>query len=70
MSSGIAIGVMTFKEMMESYGVLFTMSRAWQLGRAIMRARVQHTNVVQAVIEQQKGMVLMTGKVHVNGIKL
>ena len=62
MSSGVALALMTFKEMLEK-SVLFTMSLAWQLGRAVMRARVQHTNVVEAVTNQQKGIVLLTGKV-------
>ena len=62
MSSGVALALMTFKEMLKK-SVLFTMSLAWQLGRAVMRARVQHSNVVEAVTNQQKGMVLLTGKV-------
>ena len=62
MSSGVALCLMTFKEMMEK-SVMFTMSLAWQLGRAVMRARVQHTNVIEAVTNQQNGLVLMTGKV-------
>ena len=62
MSSGVALALMTFKEMLEK-SVLFTMSLAWQLGRAVMRARVQHTDVVEAVTKQQKGIVLLTGKV-------
>ena len=62
MSSGVAVALMTYKEMLEK-SVLFTMSQAWQLGRAVMRARAQHTNVIEAVTTQQKGMVLLTGKV-------
>ena len=62
MSSGVALCLMTFKEMMEK-SVMFTMSLAWQLGRAVMRARVQHTNVIEAVTDQQNDLVLMTGKV-------
>ena len=62
MSSGVALCLMTFKEMMEK-SVIFTMSLAWQLGRAVMRARVQHTNVIEAVTNQQNGLVLTTGKV-------
>lgn len=62
MSAGIALGVLNFNEMLEKC-ILFTLSQAWQLGRAVMRARVQHTDVIQAVVEQQKGIVLMTGKV-------
>ena len=63
MSSGVALALMTCKEMLEK-SVLFTLSQAWQLGRAVMRARVQHTNVVEAVTTQQKGLVLLTGKVY------
>ena len=63
MSSGVALAVMTYKEMLEK-SVLFTMSQAWQLGRAVMRARVQHTNIVETITTQQKGMVLLTGKVN------
>ena len=62
MSSGVALALMTYKEMLEK-SILFTMSQAWQLGRAIMRARVQHTNVIEMVTTQQKGIVLLTGKV-------
>ena len=60
----MALCLMTFKEMMEKL-VMFTMSLAWQLGRAVisMRARVQHTNVIEAVTNQQNGLVLTTGKV-------
>lgn len=62
MSSGVALALMTYKEMLEK-SILFTMSQAWQLGRAIMRARTQHTNVIETVTTQQKGAVLLTGKV-------
>ena len=62
MHSGVALGVMTHKEFMEK-SVLFSMSQAWQLGRAIKRARIAHVDIVQTVAEQQKGMVLITGKV-------
>ena len=62
MSSGVALCLMTFKEMLEK-SVLFTMSLAWQVGRAVMRARLQHTNVVEAVTNQQNGIILLTGKV-------
>ena len=66
MSSGVAVALMTYKEMLEK-SVLFTMSQAWQLGRAVMRARAQHTDVIQTVTDQQKGMVLLTGKVKSKG---
>ena len=64
MSAAVALGVMNLNEMVEKC-VLFTMSQAWQLGRAVKRARALHTDIIHAVVEQQKGMVLMTGKVNV-----
>lgn len=53
---------MSYDEMM-SKCVLLTMSQAWQLGRAVLRARATHTNVVQAVVEMQHGLILLVGKV-------
>lgn len=43
--------------------VLFTMSQAWQLGRAVQRAVNTHSSVISAIVEQQGGLVLITGKV-------
>ena len=62
MSSAITLGVMSLSEVM-SKCVLFSMSQAWQLGRAVMRAQHTHINVLSAVAEQQNGIVLITGKV-------
>ena len=62
MSSGIATGVMDYPTMM-SKAVLYTLSQAWQLGRAIMRARLKHSPLLTAIAEQQRGLVLITGKV-------
>ncbi len=64
MSAAIATGVMDFDTVL-SKTVLFTMSQAWQLGRAVLRARHLHTSVVRAIVEQLNGMVLITGKVGV-----
>ena len=64
LSAALAIGVMTYKEMLEK-AVMFTMSQAWQLGRAVFRARKLKTNVISAVVRQQHGMLLLTGKVGV-----
>ena len=65
LSAAIATGVMTYSEMLVK-SVMFTMSQAWQLGRAVFRARKLHTNAVRAVVEQQHGMVLLTGKVGIS----
>ncbi len=61
-SAAVAMGVMTYDEMM-SKCVLLTMSKAWQLGRAVLRARATHTNVIRAVVEMQHGLTLLIGKV-------
>ena len=60
--AGTTFGVMTMSEMNEKC-IFFTMSQAWQLGRAVLRAQHTHTNVLDAITEQQKGIILITGKV-------
>ena len=62
MSAGLAMGLMDYSTML-SKSVLYTMSRAWQLGRAVLRARHTHTPVLAAVAEQQHGLLLIRGKV-------
>ena len=61
MSCGISLAPMSLKDILETC-VLYSFSQAWQLGRAIFRARNAHTSVVDAVVEH-KGKVLLTGKV-------
>ena len=60
--AGTTLGVMTMSEMKEKC-IFFSMCRAWQLGRAVLRAQHTHTNVLDAIKEQQKGIILITGKV-------
>ena len=62
MSAGVAMGVMDYPNMM-SKAVLYTMSRAWQLGRVVYRARHTHSPVLAAITEQQNGLVIISGKV-------
>lgn len=62
MSAAIATGVMPFSSVFSNM-VLFSMSQAWQLGRAVQRAVNTHTSVISAIVEQQQGLVLITGKV-------
>ena len=59
---GTALAVMTMSEMKEKC-IFFTLSHAWQLGRAVLRAQHTHTNVLDAIKDQQKGIILITGKV-------
>ena len=60
--AGTTFGVMTMSEMKEKC-VFFSMRRAWQLGRAVLRAQRTRTNVLDAIKEQQNGIILITGKV-------
>ncbi len=44
--------------------VLLSYSQAWQLGRVILRTRaIRGMSIVDAVAEQQKGTILLKGKV-------
>ena len=45
--------------------VLFSFSQAWQLGRAVMCASTTKMSVVQAITEQEHGVLLISGKVTV-----
>ena len=60
--AGTTLGVMTMSEMKEKC-IFFSMSQAWQLGRAVLRAQHKHTNILDAITEQQNGIILITGKV-------
>lgn len=62
MSAAIVTGVMPFSSAL-SQMVLYSMSQAWQLGRAVQRAINTHSSVINAVVEQQRGLVLIIGKV-------
>jgi len=62
MVAGVAMGGVDFPTMM-SKTVLYTMSQAWQLGRAVLRARRLHSSVLAAITDQQEGFVLICGKV-------
>ena len=62
MSAAVAMTVLTFEQVLQ-HCVLFSLSHAWQLGRVVMRARNTHTNIAQAIVEQQNGLVLIVGKV-------
>ena len=62
MSSGISLGTLSLDDVMQTC-VVYSLSMAWQLGRAIARARATHSSVVEAVVKQQNGLLLLTGKV-------
>ena len=43
--------------------VLFTISKAWCLGRAVRRARLAKTDPVMAVTSSVNGKLIISGKV-------
>ena len=62
MQAGVSVGVLTHREVFDRC-VLFSMSMAWQLGRAVQRARNMHTSVMEAIVNQQNGTLIIVGKV-------
>ena len=62
MSCGVSLGVLTLQDVLNK-AIPLTMSMAWQLGRAVRRAQVAHTSVLEAIATQQNGTVLIVGKV-------
>ena len=62
LSAAITLGHMQHSEVL-SKCVLLSVSRAWGLGRAVLRARHEQRTPYEAVIESQHGRLLMTGKV-------
>ena len=69
MTCGICLPPVTLDEMFKDC-IIHSYSRAWQLGRCVMRARISHSNVVQAIAKQQNGILLLTGKVNSNNYTL
>ena len=62
MSCAVCFLLMTLYEVLNTC-ILHYLSRVWQLGRAIYRAKQSQCNVIEAIITQQQGLLLLTGKV-------
>ena len=62
LSAAISLGTFTLPEVLERC-VLFSMSQAWQLGRAVLGARVTHSSVLDTIVSQQHGTLVLAGKV-------
>ena len=62
MQAAISMGPMNLQEVLKCC-VLFSMSMAWQLGRAVQRARNMHTSAIEAIVNQQYGTLIIVGKV-------
>ncbi len=62
----MAFGVMSYQDIEEKC-VVHATSHAWQLGRAVLRARRMGTSPVQAVLRQRRGgVVIITGEVNIH----
>ena len=62
MSCAVCTSPMTLSQVLDTC-VLQSYSRAWKIGRAVMRAQLTHSNIVQAIAHDQCGIVLLSGKV-------
>ena len=62
MICAVCLSLMTLSEVLDT-SLLHSLSRAWQFGRAIYRAKQSQCNVIEAIITQQQGLLLLTGKV-------
>lgn len=65
MVCGISAGVLTLQEILNKT-VLLSLSMAWQLGRAVRRAQINGSNILEAIVAQQNGTILIVGKVRLD----
>ena len=61
----MSAGVLTLQEILNKT-VLLSLSMAWQLGRAVKRAQINSSNILEAIVAQQNGTILIMGKVRVD----
>jgi len=62
-TSSTCKGPRTGKEV-KQWGILNTVTQAVSLGEAVLQARRNHENPIEAVINHQKGKIIFSGKVH------
>ncbi|XP_013405324.1 uncharacterized protein LOC106170126 [Lingula anatina] len=62
LSAGLTMAPLNKDEMMKTT-VLYSMSQTWRLGNSILCARKQKTSILDAVIQESGGKVLLVGKV-------
>ena len=61
--AGLSFGVMSLKDVLKIY-IPFTISRAWEIGRRVIRATRKSEDPVRAVLEKENGsLTIITGKV-------
>ena len=61
-TAGYAGPPLTGKQVKE-FGVRNTVSQAWRLGRAVIEARAEKADPVQAVLDREGGVMLFRGKI-------
>lgn len=49
---------------------LYTLSRSWRLGNAVLRARLNKASPVDSILQHENGKLLTTGKVRGKGLNL
>uniref|UniRef100_A0A2C9JHJ5 Hydantoinase/oxoprolinase N-terminal domain-containing protein n=1 Tax=Biomphalaria glabrata TaxID=6526 RepID=A0A2C9JHJ5_BIOGL len=63
--NGCSAGMATplLKDTVLTKSALHTVSSAWRLGNAILRARLQKESVIEAIVQQENGKHVMNGKI-------
>ncbi len=56
------------REQLLTTTVRHSISRAWRLGKAVLDARTNKTNILNTIIQHENGQVLFTGKVKIANI--
>ncbi|XP_072038494.1 uncharacterized protein [Amphiura filiformis] len=51
------------KEQLLQHSVLYSMSRAWHLGKAVLRAQRSKADPVESIVKHEAGKLLMKGKI-------
>ena len=53
------------KEQLLHHSILHSISRAWHLGRAVLKAQQAKTDPVESIVTHEAGKLLMKGKVSI-----
>ena len=60
--SGLSF-IFDWKDVTEEKFILYSLSRTWRLGNAVLRARRDKVSPVERILQQENGKLLITGKV-------
>ena len=53
---------LTFNEVLNNC-VMYSISKAWSLGRAVQRGRIAKADLVTTILDRAKGKLIISGKV-------